>query len=88
MLKRKAATKNPFGKIKSVADLGKQIRVFRKDQHLTLEKVSALSNLSMRFLSELERGKETAELGKAIQALNILGLDIIIRPRNYDPRKK
>ncbi len=72
-----------YGKINSVQDLGQLIRGFRKEKHLTLEKVTGLSNVSMRFLSELERGKETAELGKTLNVLNKLGLDIIIQPRGY-----
>ena len=71
----------PFGQVKTVDDIGKLIRAFRKSQKLTLEKVSGLSNLSMRFLSELERGKETAEIGKTLQALNKLGLEVTIQPR-------
>lgn len=74
----------PFGRIKTTSELGAIIRAFRKSQHLTLEKVSDISNLSMRFLSELERGKETAELGKTLAALNNLGLEILIQPRGYD----
>jgi transcriptional regulator with XRE-family HTH domain len=72
-----------FGQIKTADDIGKLIRSFRKSQKLTLEKVSGLSNLSMRFLSELERGKETAEVGKVLQALNKLGLVVSIQPRGY-----
>lgn len=75
------SSKSRYGRIKSVNDLGQLIRAFRKQRHLTLEKVTGLSNVSMRFLSELERGKETAELGKTIEVLNKLGLEIIIRPR-------
>lgn len=70
-----------FGPIKTPKELGAILRIFRKYHRLTLEKVSGLSNLSMRFLSELERGKETAELGKTLEALNKLGLEIIIQPR-------
>jgi len=72
-----------FGQIKTTSEFGAIIRAFRKSQNLTLEKVSGISNLSMRFLSELERGKETAELGKALAVLNNLGLDIFIQPRGY-----
>lgn len=74
---------SPFGTIKTAHDLGKIMRVYRKSQNITLEKVSNLSKLSTKFLSELERGKETAELGKALQAINKLGLEIIIQPRGY-----
>ena len=40
-----------------------------------------LGNLSTRFLSEFERGKETAEIGKVLKALRTLGLEVIIQPR-------
>ncbi len=67
--------------IKNAHELGALIRAFRKSQHLTLETVSGMSNVGIRFLSELERGKETAELGKALAILSQLGLNIIIVPR-------
>lgn len=76
-----------FGKIKNASELGATIRAFRKSQQLTLERVSGMSNISMRFLSELERGKETAELGKALTILYKLGLDVIIQPRGYDQKR-
>jgi len=84
----KKETNTPFGKINSVYELGNLIRSRRKAQELTLEKVAGLSNLSMRFLSELERGKETAELGKTLQAIKMLGLEIIIQPRNLLSKEK
>jgi len=83
MSKDKETEVPQFGQIRNASELGKVIRAFRKGQHLTLEKVSGLTNVSMRFLSELERGKETAELGKALSTLNKLGLEIIIQPRGY-----
>lgn len=80
----KALYKPQFGQVKTAIELGKIIRAFRKNQGHTLEKVSGLSGLGMRFLSELERGKETAELGKVLKILNRLGLDVVIQPRGYD----
>ena len=52
-----------------------------KHRHLTLETISGLGNLSTRFLSEFERGKETAEIGKVLKALHTLGLEVVIQPR-------
>lgn len=74
-----------YGRIHSTEDLGKLVRAHRKYKGLTLEKVSGLGNLSTRFLSEFERGKETAEVGKVLKALRTLGLDIIIQPRQGAP---
>jgi len=70
-----------YGAIRSAEDLGKLVRAHRKQRKLTLETISGLGNLSTRFLSEFERGKETAELGKVLKALRTLGLEVVIQPR-------
>lgn len=71
----------PYGTIRSVEELGRLARAHRKQRRLTLEAVSGLGNLSPRFLSEFERGKETAEIGKVLKALRTLGLELIVQPR-------
>ena len=70
-----------YGTIQTAAELGGLARAHRKHRCLTLETVSGLGNLSTRFLSEFERGKETAEIGKILKALRTLGLEVIIQPR-------
>lgn len=70
-----------YGTIRSSEELGKLARAHRKQRKLTLETISGLGNLSTRFLSEFERGKETAELGKVLKALRTLGLEVVIQPR-------
>ena len=81
-----------FGDIKTARELGQIIRAYRKKQGLTLEKLSDLTHVGTRFLSELERGKETAELGKALLILNKLGIVITLHPRTmiqpFAPHKK
>ena len=76
-------TKNDisYGRIQTVEDLGQLVRAHRKGKGLTLETVCGLGNLSTRFLSEFERGKETAEIGKILKALRTLGLEVIVLPR-------
>ena len=70
-----------YGAVQTADDIGRLARAHRKQRRLTLETVSGLGNLSTRFLSEFERGKETAEIGKVLKALRTLGLDVIIQPR-------
>ena len=70
-----------YGVVRSAEDLGRFVRAHRKQRKLTLETISGLGNLSPRFLSEFERGKETAEIGKVLQALRTLGLEVLIQPR-------
>jgi len=67
--------------IGSAADLGAAIRSARKAQGLTLEQLSGLSGLGVRFLSELERGKETAQLGKALKVAKLLGISVVSESR-------
>ncbi|PCI47253.1 MAG: transcriptional regulator [Moraxellaceae bacterium] len=82
MTKPKAVKKEThYGLVRSAKELGQLVRAHRKNRQLTLETVSGLSNLSPRFLSEFERGKETAEIGKVLKALRTLGLEVIIQPR-------
>lgn len=70
-----------YGAVQTAEELGRLARAHRKQRRLTLETVSGLGNLSTRFLSEFERGKETAEIGKVLKALRTLGLEVIIQPR-------
>ena len=70
-----------YGTVQTAEELGRLVRAHRKQRRLTLETVSGLGNLSTRFLSEFERGKETAEIGKILKALRTLGLEVIIQPR-------
>jgi transcriptional regulator with XRE-family HTH domain len=72
-----------YGTVLTAEELGHLVRVHRKHRRLTLETVSGLGNLSTRFLSEFERGKETAEIGKVLKALRTMGLEIIIQPRGW-----
>jgi len=68
--------------LRTPAQLGAVLRTQRKAQGLTLEQLSGLSGLGMRFLSELERGKVTAELGKTLEVARLLGMDCFLVPRS------
>ena len=39
------------------------------------------SILSVTFISDLERGKPTAEIEKTIRLINILGMDLLVEKR-------
>lgn len=71
----------PYGKILTAEDVGRIIRFRRKEIRSTQAVVAGMSGVGERFLSELERGKPTVELGKALQVLKRLGLDVSIMPR-------
>ena len=69
------------GKLRDAADLGEIIRARRKELGLTQRYLSEFTGFSISFISDLENGKSTAELGKAIYLANMLGLDIVANVR-------
>lgn len=64
--------------IKNTRELGALIRKRRKAIGLTQLDAAGLCGVGERFLSELERGKSTASLGKALQVLHRLGFSVSI----------
>lgn len=68
--------KLPYGKIHSVAELGQIVRRRRKETGLRQVDAAGLLGVGPRFMGELERGKVTLEIGKVLQALERLGLEI------------
>ena len=71
----------PSGNISSSEALGAFVRKYRKQHGWRIEDVSGIANVGARFISEFERGKETAELGKVLKVLEALGLEFSLRPR-------
>lgn len=57
-------------------DLSKAVREERAAQGLSQAELAARSGCSQRFVSEFERGKQTAEVGKVLLLLQALGLGI------------
>lgn len=62
-------------------EFGQIIRERRKALKYTQSYISEMSGLSVSFISDLERGKSTIELGKAVFLANLLGLDCGVETR-------
>ena len=60
---------------------GLALKQRRKEMNYTQREISDLTGFSISFISDLENGKSTAEIGKAIYLANVLGLDIDIKSR-------
>lgn len=71
----------PYGPVRSPEDVGRILRAERRRRGWTLDQVYASTALSTRFLSELERGKPNASLGRTLRALESLGLEVLVLPR-------
>lgn len=68
-------------RILSAADLGAAIREERKKKGLTQVELAELTGIGVSYIGNIERGKETAEVGKAIRLLSLLGTDLFVRER-------
>ena len=63
------------------AQLGALLRERRKTLGLTQVDAAALSNVSLRLLGELERGRTSVGLGLVLRVAATLGLDVSLAPR-------
>lgn len=84
----KQAEPIPYGKITTVGDVGAAIRAKRRSIGMRQEELASLAGVGPRFLSEVENGKASAEMGKVLQVLRRLGLEISIKPRGPSAPKE
>jgi len=62
--------------IRGTADLGVLVRASRKELGYSQSRLADLCGTGTRFISDLENGKDTIELGKALTVASALGIDI------------
>ena len=67
--------------ILDVISLGSAIKERRKELNYTQKFLSEVTGLSSSFISDLEHGKETTEIGKVLFLINTLGLNFILEKR-------
>ena len=68
-------------KLPSPSDIGELIHRRRRDMKLTQVALAELSGVSHKFINEIEQGKPTAEVGKVLSVLQMLGIDLYARAR-------
>ena len=59
--------------------LGRRLREARRACGLSLAQLSERTGLSLRFLSEVERGKSGASVGRVLRVAEAVGLDLTTR---------
>lgn len=64
-----------------MTELGVLIREERLRQKLTQTDLAGISGVGFTFISQLENGKETAEMGRVIRVLTMLGIDLYAERR-------
>ena len=68
-------------KILDVISLGSAIKERRKELNYTQKFLSEVTGLSSSFISDLEHGKETTEIGKVLFLITTFGLNFILEKR-------
>jgi y4mF family transcriptional regulator len=66
--------------LRSAQDFGKLIRDTRKANKVTQKELAAACGTGIRFIRELEKGKASCELGKALLVATMLGLRLEAKP--------
>ena len=61
-----------------IKEIGYIVKQTRKDQGLTQEQLAATTNVGVRFIRELEQGKESCHIGKVLMVIAMLGIDVHI----------
>jgi len=61
-------------------EIGKLVRNTRKSLGVTQKSLALAAGTGLRFVIDLERGKETCEIGKVLAILNGLGIKITLTP--------
>lgn len=64
--------------VRSPVDIGALVRSARKEQNLRQDEHAGVYGVGVRFIVELEAGKPTAQIGKVLHVLHMLGCSIEI----------
>ena len=71
-------------KIDSVDSISEIIRNRRKQLGLNQSETASICNVGARFFSELENGKETLQMKKVLNCLEMLGINLYAVNREDD----
>ena len=69
---------NKMKKLRTVSDIGDQVQHIRRSQKVSQETLARLAGTGARYISELERGKETARIRELLKLLDALGAGLYI----------
>lgn len=68
--------------VRTSADLGAAARQQRQHLGLKQDEVAGLGNTGTRFVGDLENGKPTIQLQKALDLLELLGLEVVVQAKS------
>jgi len=68
-------------RILDAKDIGLLVKQKRNQLKMTQPQLAAISGVGVRFISDLENGKPTMQIGKILDILHILGMDVNVSER-------
>ena len=69
-------------------NLSTTVKMLRKQYKLTQEELSLKSGVGLRFVRDLEQGKETLRLDKVNQLLDFFNYEMVATQKNNNQRDK
>jgi y4mF family transcriptional regulator len=69
---------------RSGVQLGAAVRAARERMGLTQAQLARRAAVGLKFLYELESGKDTLRADKVLDVLEVLGLELVVAPRGAD----
>ncbi|MDP6418680.1 MAG: type II toxin-antitoxin system Y4mF family antitoxin [Candidatus Krumholzibacteria bacterium] len=74
--------------IQTVEQLGATIRRRRKDLGVTQKDLAMICGTGLRFIVDLEKGKQTCQIGKILLVIQALGLKVDLDAISIDTRNE
>ena len=68
-------------KVRSAADIGSLMRKKRNELGMTQSQLADIAGNGTRFISDIENGKQTMQIGKILDTLQVLGFDVSVSAR-------
>lgn len=68
-------------------NLSDTVKMLRKQYNMTQEDLSLKSGVGLRFVRDLEQGKETLRLDKVNQLLDFFNYEMVASPKRVMPEK-
>lgn len=68
--------------VSDTIEFGAFLKKRRKELHYTQSFLAEFSGFSVSFISDVENGKATVELGKVLRLANLLGINCLLEERS------
>lgn len=73
--------------IQSPDNIGRYIRKVRKELNVTQKDLALTAGTGLRFIIDLENGKPTCQIGKTLQVLRVLGIQLTLSHADFENEK-